>query len=55
MKKLIFENLPEIILLAGLFFIILGCFLVHYIAGVFSMGLILSGMGVFLAKKPIKK
>jgi len=46
------ENIPEIILILGLFFIICGFFLVHFIAGIFSIGIILALLGVFLAKKP---
>ncbi len=52
--KIIKENYPEITLLTGLFFIISGCFLVNFIAGIFSIGFILSSLGIFLAKPPKK-
>ena len=51
----IIKELPEIILLLGLFFIILATFLINFIAGLYCLGLILTGLGVFLAKKPYKK
>ena len=49
------ENIPEIVLILGLFFIICGFFLIHFIAGMFSIGIILVILAIFLAKKPHKR
>ena len=49
------ENIPEITLLTGLFFICTASFILNYIVGLYVTGVILCGMGIFLAKKPIKK
>ena len=53
-KEKIKNELPEITLLVGLFFIILATFLLNIIAGIYVLGFILSGLGIFLAYNPIK-
>ena len=49
------KNIPEIVLILGLFFIIWGCFLINFILGLIIMGLILVCLSLFLAKKPYKR
>lgn len=53
--KRITDNLPEILFIIGLLFIIIATFLINFIAGIYSLGLILTGLGVLLARKPIEK
>lgn len=48
------ENIPEIALILGLFFICLAAFLVNFILGFLVIGIELVVMGVFLAKPPKK-
>lgn len=51
-KEYIKENIPEITLLTGLFFIIVATFLINFIAGIYAIGIILVFMAIFLAYKP---
>ena len=54
MKK-IKEELPEIIFIIGLILITTATFLLNLIAGLYVSGVILTGLGFFLAYNPNKK
>lgn len=50
-KNFFINNVSEIILIAGLLFIIYATFLLNYVAGLYVTGLILDLLGIFVAKK----
>jgi hypothetical protein len=51
-KAFIIENSPEIVLISGLFFIIYASFIVNYLFGLYTTGILLCLLGIFLAKFP---
>ena len=53
-KFSIMQNIVELILLFGLFFIVQASFLINLILGLYILGLILIGLAVFMFKFPQK-
>lgn len=51
MKKIL-DYIEDLLILAGLFFIILATFRMSVTAGIYSIGLALLSLGAFLAKYP---
>ncbi|RMD02750.1 hypothetical protein D9O40_05450 [Clostridium autoethanogenum] len=53
-KQFISQNIEDILIFLGLFFILYATFLINYIAFLYILGFILLGIGVFLIKFPKK-
>lgn len=53
-KLLIIQNIAELVLLIGLFFIIQASFLVNEILGMYIVGFILTGLSIFMLVFPKK-
>jgi Zn-dependent membrane protease YugP len=55
MKKFILNYIEDILILSGLAVIIATTFLLSKIAGLYSLGVILFGLGVYFARNPLEK
>lgn len=53
-KQFIGNNIVELCILGGCFFILYATFLINYIAFIYLLGVMLFGFGVFLLKFPNK-
>ncbi|KOM97262.1 hypothetical protein ACP49_09340 [Clostridium botulinum] len=48
--KVLLKNIPEILFVLGIFFIIFSTFLINYIAGMYVLGAILTILGILFAR-----
>lgn len=55
MKKLIKNYIEDILILSGLAVLVTTTFLFSKIAGLYSLGAVLFGLGVYFARYPIKR
>lgn len=55
MKKLIKNYIEDILILSGLAVLVTTTFLFSKIAGLYSLGTVLFGLGVYFARYPIKR
>ena len=54
-KEFFRRNIPELILILGIFFIIYATFLINYVAGFYVTGISLILLSFILARLPTKK
>lgn len=53
--KLLIKYLEDILILSGLTIIVMATFFISKIAGLYSLGATLFGLGIYFARYPIKR